>query len=120
MVTRKQLEEYRSAVREVSELRARMRQAELTAMESEREADRDRARERAAQYDAVADVRELELMRIIAEVDALADVDQRRAITLRYIDGLSRTAAAMRMERSPEAIDKYVAAGIRELEKEQA
>lgn len=120
MVTRKQLEEYRSAVREVSELRARMRQAELSAMESEREEDRDRARARAAQYDVVADAREMELMRIIAEVDSLDDVNQRRAITLRYIDGLSRTAAAMRMEKSPEAIDKYVAEGIRELEKEQA
>ena len=120
MVTRKRLEGYRSAVREVSELRARMRQAELSAMESAREEDRDRARSRAAQYDAMAGVRELELMRIIAAVDALDDVDQRRAITLRYIDGLSRTAAAMRMERSPEAIDKYVAAGIKELEKEQA
>lgn len=119
MVTRKQLEEYRSAVREVSELRARMRQAELSAMESAREEDRDRARSAAARYDAIADVREMELMRIIAEVDALGDVDQRRAITLRYIDGLSRTATAMRMDKSPDMIDKYVAAGIRELEKEQ-
>ncbi len=120
MVTKRQLEEYRSAVREVTELRSRMRQAELSAMESAREEDRDRARSAAARYDAMADVREYELSRILAEIDALDNVDQRRAVTLRYIDGMSRTAAAMRMERSPEAIDKYVAAGIRELEKEQA
>lgn len=120
MVTRRELEGYRSAVREAAEMRARMRQAELSAMESEREKDRDRARSAAAMYDAMADVREYELTRIMAEIDALDDVDQRRAITLRYIDGLSRTAAAMRMEKSPEAIDKYVAAGIKELESEQA
>lgn len=118
MVTRKQLEEYRSGTKEVREMRARMRTAELEALHSGREEDAERARSAAAEYDAMAEVRELELMQVLAAIDGLENVQQRRALMLIYVDGLSRTAAAMRMERSPEAIDKYIAAGIRELEKE--
>ena len=118
MVTRKQLEEYKSCKEELVELRSAMRQAELAAMESERECDRKRARDMAERYEAMMEVRADELAAIEAEIDALASANQRRALRLRYVHGLSRTAAAIRMEKSPESVDKYVADGIRELEKE--
>ena len=118
MVTRKQLEEYRSGMREVRELRAKMRQAELSAMESETDSEKRRALELTARYEAMADEREDTLLAIITEIDALESADQRRVIHMRYVDGLSRTATAMRMGLSDSMVDKHCAAAIRELEKE--
>ncbi len=118
MVTKKQLEKYRSGIREVQELRSLMREAERTAERRERAEDKKRALYEAARYDALADERADELERIDMEIDALPDADQRRVIRMRYVEGMSRAATARRMERSLESVDKYTAAAIRELEKE--
>lgn len=118
MVTKKMLEEYRSSVREVRELRSRVRQAELAAKERELESDKRRAMEVAARYEAIADEREDTLLQIDMAIDALSSVDQRRIIRMRYVDGLSRTAVAMRIGISDSMVDKHCAAALRELEKE--
>ena len=112
MVTRRELEEYRSAKRELAELRARMRQAELGGTDS------IAARETAALYGAMAEARADELVRIELAIDALGSADQRRAVRMRYVDGLSRVQVAARMHLSEAMVDKHVAAALRELERE--
>lgn len=111
MVTRKDLEQYRSVRQEIMELRAKARQAELAG-------DAMAARETAAMYSAFAEERADELMRIETEIDALASADQRRVIRMRYVDGLNRVQVAQRMHMSESTVDKYVAAALRELERE--
>ena len=118
MVTRKELEEYRSRAEEMRAMRARMRAAKLKADESDREADRARWREAEAMYDAIADEQEDALIRMGAEIALLPNADHRRAIMYRYIDGMSREAAARKMHVSSSMLDKYVRAGLEELEKE--
>lgn len=112
MVTRQELEQYRSARQEIMELRAKARQAELGGTES------IAARETAALYGAMAEARADELVRIELAIDALPSADQRRAVRMRYVDGLSRVQVAQRMHLSESAVDKYVAAALRELERE--
>lgn len=111
MVTRRELKEYRSAQQEIMELRAKARQAELAG-------DSMAARETAAMYLALAEERADELMRIETEIDALASADQRRAVRMRYVDGLNRVQVARRMHYTEEHVSRLTRHAIRILEKE--
>jgi DNA-directed RNA polymerase specialized sigma24 family protein len=111
VVTKQELEQYRSARQELAEIKAKARQAELAG-------DAMAARETAAMYSAFAEERADELLRIETEIDALSSADQRRAVRMRYVDGMNRIQVAQRMHVSESAVDKYVAAALRELERE--
>ncbi len=89
MVTREQLRDYRSKVEELRKLRARMRSAELAAMESERESDRRYAETMAQLYDAQIAECEEEMMQIQAGIANLGSARLRETVRLRYVDGKS-------------------------------
>ncbi len=118
MVTRKELEGYRSSRDELRDLRARMRQAELAAMESDRESDRERAITAAQRYETLADERADEMERIEAEIDNLGKSDQRRIVRMRYIDGLRIRDIARRVSYSERQVKRIIDAAVAELEQE--
>ena len=118
MVTREQLEAYRNSRDELRDLRARMRQAELRAMESERESDRERARTAAQRYEALADEVEREMELIEAEIDNLELPEQRQVIRMRYIDGMRIRDIAYRVAYSGRQIQRIIDAAIAEMERE--
>lgn len=97
MLTKAELEAYRDMQKELRELKARMRQAEIAAMESEREADREAAETRAQIYDTKLDECMDALMRIEAEITALPSPRMREMVRMRYIDGRGNLEIGMRL-----------------------
>lgn len=116
MVTREMLEDWRSCRDEIRELRARMRTAELAAMESERESDRDRASTAAAIYEATAECRETEMLHMEAEIDALPSAGMRRVLRMRYGEGRSLEEIAQTMHYSVRTIQRIEREAVRMLE----
>lgn len=97
MVTREEIKGYRYMQRELRELKARMRQAELAAMESEREADREAAETRRQIYDTLADECADALMRIEAAISTLQAPRMREIVRMKYVDGRGNLEIGMRI-----------------------
>ena len=97
MVTREELEEYRNMQKELRDLRARMRQAELAAMESERESDREAAETRRQLYDALADEAADKLMQIEAAISALQSPRMREMVRMKFVDGKGNLEIGMHL-----------------------
>ena len=109
MITRKKLEEFRSSRRELAEIRAEIKKAEL-------EGSWTRNGYRIAMYEAIAAEREDELERIEIEINHLESADHRRVLRMRYIDGMSIKAAARKMHYSERQMKRILAKAINMIE----
>ena len=118
MLTKAELEAYRGMQKELRELKARMRQAEIAAMESEREADREAAEARGQIYDALADECTDVLMRIEAAISALPAPRMREMVRMRYVDGRGNLEIAMRMGCDERTVKRVIREAIGIMEEE--
>lgn len=105
MITREKLEEFRSSRRELAEIRAEIKQAEL-------DGSGTRNGFTIAMYEAIAAERADELERIEMEINHLESADHRRVLRMRYIDGLSIKAAARKMHYSERQTKRILARAI--------
>jgi len=112
---KRRLENYRSARRELDEMRARMRRAELQAAHSVYPRDRERAADAAALYEAMADTLSEELRELELAIERLPEERVRRAVRLRYIDGHSRARTALEMDVSERTVVNLIAEAMRTL-----
>ena len=109
MITRKKLEEFRSSRRELAEIRAEIKKAEL-------EGSWTRNGYRIAMYEAIAAEREDELERIEIEINSMQSADHRRVLRMRYIDGMGIKAIARRMHYSERQTKRILARAIEMIE----
>lgn len=105
MITREKLEEFRSRRRELAEIRAEIKQAEL-------DGSGTRNGYTIAMYEAIAAEREDELERIEMEINHLESADHRRVLRMRYIDGMGIKAIARRMHYSERQTKRILARAI--------
>ena len=118
MLTKAELEAYRHMQDELKDLRARMRQGEIAAMESKREADREAAETRGQIYDTKLDECMDALMRIEAEITALPSPRMREMVRMRYIDGRGNLEIAMRMGCDERTVKRLIREAIGIMEEE--
>ncbi len=109
MITREELERFRSGRKEIAEIRAEVRKAEL-------EGSGARNGYTIAMYEAIAAERADELERIEMEINNLESADHRRVLRMRYIDGLSIKAAARKMHYSERQTKRILARAIEMIE----
>lgn len=105
MITREKLEEFRSSRRELAEIRAEIKQAELDGSGA-------RIEYTIAMYQAIEAERADELERIEMEINNLESADHRRVLRMRYIDGMSIKAAARKMHYSERQTKRILARAI--------
>ena len=118
-MTRRELEGYRSAMRELEEIRSRLRKAEIRASQSKRKRDKEDAWREEKIYDAQAKRCADELERIEREIERIADPTLRRVLRIRYIDGCGRVKTAMRMSVSESTVDKWTEKALNEIGRER-
>ena len=114
MLTREMLENYRAGKKEVEELRAKMRSAELTAFRSDRPSDRERALTEQAIYEACANRQIARLAQIETEISDIRNPKQRRALRLRYVDGYSIVKVAMVMGIAERTVEYLIQSALKE------
>lgn len=105
MITREKLEEFRSSRRELAEIRAEIKQAEL-------DGSGTRNGYTIAMYEAIAAERADELERIEIEINSMQSADNRRVLRMRYIDGMGIKAIARRMHYSERQTKRILARAI--------
>ena len=105
MITREKLEGFRSSRRELAEIRAEIKQAEL-------DGSGTRNGYTIAMYEAIAAERADELERIEIEINHLESADHRRVLRMRYIDGMGIKAIARRMHYSERQTKRILARAI--------
>lgn len=105
MITREKLEEFRSSRRELAEIRAEIKQAEL-------DGSGTRNGYTIAMYEAIAAERADELERIELEINSMQSADNRRVLRMRYIDGMGIKAIARRMHYSERQTKRILARAI--------
>ena len=106
MITREKLEEFRSSRRELAEIRAEIKQAEL-------DGSGTRNGYTIAMYEAIAAERADELERIELEINSMQSADNRRVLRMRYIDGMGIKAIARRMHYSERQTKRILARAIK-------
>ena len=109
MITREELERFRSGRREIAEIRAEIRKAEL-------EGSGARIEYTIAMYQAIEAERAEELERIELEINSMQSADHRRVLRMRYIDGLSIKEAARKMHYSERQMKRILARAIEMIE----
>ena len=109
MITRDELERFRSGRKEIAEIRAEVRKAEL-------EGSGERVAYTITMYEAIEAERADELERIEIEINHLESADHRRVLRMRYIDGLSIKAAARKMHYSERQTKRILARAIEMIE----
>lgn len=114
MLTREMLRNFRAGKREVMELRAKMRSAELAAARSDRATDRERALAERAIYEASANKQIARLAQIEEEISALRSPKQRRAIRLKYVEGYSTVKVAMTMGIAERTVEQLILNALKE------
>ena len=114
MLTREMLENYRDEKKEVAELRAKMRTAEVAAFQSDRPSDRERALAEQAIYEACANRQIARLAQIETAISAIQNVKQRRAIRLRYVDGYSVVKVAMVIGVAERTVEYLIQSALKE------
>lgn len=105
MITREKLEGFRSARKEMAEIKAEIRRAEM-------EGAGTRNGYTIAMYEAIAAERADELERIEMEINHLESADHRRVLRMRYIDGMGIKAIARRMHYSERQTKRILARAI--------
>ncbi len=115
MITKQDLKDYRDGKRELIEIRARLRQAELTARDSGREGDRKRAERLIRRYEKIADTRDRKQKEIEAAIEGLKRANHRRVLYYRYVLGWGRVKTALAMEVSESRVDKLTEEAVAEL-----
>lgn len=115
MVTREDLKGYRAGKIELAQVRALMKQAELTARASGGERERKRASALAKRYEKIAAERERELLRIEGEIESLENPRQRSVLLCRYIHGWGRVKTAVSLGVSERTVSYITKEAIREL-----
>ena len=112
MITREKLEEFRSSRREIAEIRAEVRKAEM-------EASGERAAYTIAMYQAIEAERADELERIELEINSMQSADHRRVLRMRYIDGMGIKAIARRMHYSERQTKRILTRAIQMIEESE-
>lgn len=112
MITREKLEEFRSSRRELAEIRAEIKQAEL-------DGSGTRNGYTIAMYEAIAAERADELERIELEINSMQSADNRRVLRMRYIDGMGIKAIARRMHYSERQTKRILARAIQMIEESE-
>ena len=112
MITREELERFRSGRKEIAEIRAEIKQAEL-------DGSGTRNGYTIAMYEAIAAERADELERIEIEINHMESADHRRVLRMRYIDGLSIKAAARKMHYSERQTKRILARAIEMIEESE-
>lgn len=105
MITREKLEGFRSSRKEIAEIRAEIRKAEL-------EGSGARIEYTIAMYQAIEAERADELERIELEINSMQSADHRRVLRMRYIDGMGIKAIARRMHYSERQTKRILARAI--------
>lgn len=105
MITREKLEEFRSSRRELAEIRAEIKQAEL-------DGSGTRNGYTIAMYEAIIAERADEMERIEMEINHMESADHRRVLRMRYIDGMGIKAIARRMHYSERQTKRILARAI--------
>ena len=105
MITREKLERFRSGRKEIAEIRAEIRKAEL-------EGSGERVAYTIAMYEAIEAERADELERIEMEINHLESADHRRVLRMRYIDGMGIKAIERRMHYSERQTKRILARAI--------
>lgn len=109
MITREKLEGFRSSRKEIAEIRAEIRKAEL-------EGSGARIEYTIAMYQAIEAERADELERIELEINSMQSADHRRVLRMRYIDGMGIKAIARRMHYSERQTKRILAMAIEMIE----
>ena len=112
MITREELERFRSGRKEIAEIRAEIKQAEL-------DGSGTRNGYTIAMYEAIAAERADELERIEIEINHMESADHRRVLRMRYIDGMSIKAAARKMHYSERQTKRILARAIEMIEESE-